>query len=639
MPVYTIRLFSVDKRLLTLCGEILSDEPGICTFAAATEFSADAAGADVVICDEALADARTVRLACGEKATLIFCAAREAEGAALAHADEIWNKPLVYGYVEKRLRALLQALREKRQAHLQRLYLNTVIDTSPDLIWFKDTRGAHLKVNDAFCRAVGKTKAQIEGRGHYYIWDIPPEEYAEGEYICLESEEIVLARRERCLFDEKVKCKQGMRQFKTYKAPLIDDDGALLGTLGVAQDMTTQVQTASQLAQSMANFAATTNVAHLHYWKLDLATGRAHLGPACAAAFGVDQELEDFPECLIRRGLVHEDSIAACRKAQTLLREGHKDVAYDICLNLPSGQERWRRVKYAPYADENARASVVFGISEDIDAYKQIEKCFSISTRQNNITSWIYDLESRTIHSIMNPRQGFLEEGLNVSTPLTIFTKNESLCKADIPALLALHQRIEEGEASASAVVRRLRPDAREWCWLKISYTTVSGMGARAIGSARDITEEVRAQQLYATQIAYRSSSTRDAVATLQTNLTTNRVAETRGVPLRPNAVDALFRKLVARVPSEHREKAGEFYNRKNLLQAFSKGITSLSVEHLYARARERERERERERASGSGSAPRQPSSGIRKATKWRLSSTLPTFRKKRQPNSVINPS
>lgn len=103
---------------------------------------------------------------------------------------------------------------------------------------YKDTRGAHLKVNNAFCNAVGKTKKDIQGRGHYYIWDIEPEDYAVGEYICLESEEVVLQSRETCVFDEKVKSRLGMRQFKTYKSPLFDEDGELMGTVGIAHDVT-----------------------------------------------------------------------------------------------------------------------------------------------------------------------------------------------------------------------------------------------------------------------------------------------------------------------------------------------------------------------------------------------------------------
>ena len=106
------------------------------------------------------------------------------------------------------------------------------------MIWFKDLRGAHCKVNDSFCLAVGKEKKDVEGRGHYAIWDIEPEEYAQGEYICLESEEVVIESGKTCLFDECVKTKEGLRQFKTYKSPIRDEQGTIIGTVGVAHDVT-----------------------------------------------------------------------------------------------------------------------------------------------------------------------------------------------------------------------------------------------------------------------------------------------------------------------------------------------------------------------------------------------------------------
>lgn len=79
---------------------------------------------------------------------------------------------------------------------------------------------------------------QIEGRGHYYIWDLTPDEYAKGEFICMESEYEVMEKRKTCIFDEKVKIGDDMRQLKTYKTPLFDLDGSVMGTVGVATDVT-----------------------------------------------------------------------------------------------------------------------------------------------------------------------------------------------------------------------------------------------------------------------------------------------------------------------------------------------------------------------------------------------------------------
>lgn len=95
-----------------------------------------------------------------------------------------------------------------------------------------------MKVNEAFCKAVNKTMKQIEGRGHYYIWDIDPDEYAKGEFICMESEYEVMEKGETCIFDETVKIGESMRELKTYKAPLFDLDGSVMGTAGVAIDVT-----------------------------------------------------------------------------------------------------------------------------------------------------------------------------------------------------------------------------------------------------------------------------------------------------------------------------------------------------------------------------------------------------------------
>lgn len=133
---------------------------------------------------------------------------------------------------------LVGQMKESFDARRLKVCFETALDSVPDLIWFKDEKGAHLIVNNGFCGAVAKTKEQIYKKGHYYIWDIPKEEYDQGDYVCLESEDIVIKSGKTCLFDEKVKTKSGMRQFKTYKSPLTDPDGYVFGTCGIAKDVT-----------------------------------------------------------------------------------------------------------------------------------------------------------------------------------------------------------------------------------------------------------------------------------------------------------------------------------------------------------------------------------------------------------------
>lgn len=200
-------------------------------------------GADIaVVCPPFRQSLRELRSLCKPGAILIPCMDAE-RLAALGEAeleavDDVWLFPLTPALLAFGLRRHLAALKERKDRRLAENYLDTTIDSIPDLVWFKDVRGAHLKVNEAFCDAVGKTKRQIEGRGHYYIWDLSQEEYEKGEYVCLETDDTVLARGQTCLFDEMVKSRRGMLQFKTYKSPLFDEDGGIMGTVGIAHDVT-----------------------------------------------------------------------------------------------------------------------------------------------------------------------------------------------------------------------------------------------------------------------------------------------------------------------------------------------------------------------------------------------------------------
>lgn len=176
-----------------------------------------------------------------DKVAVIGCFTRNSFPVLAEHYhlfDQVWIKPFTDDKLQSSFAGILRRFKEREEVILGQKYLDTLIDSLPELIWYKDARGAHLKVNDSFCRTVNKTKAQVEGRGHYYIWDIEPDEYTQGEFICLDSEEIVLNKKETCLFDETVKCGDELRKFKTYKSPIFDIDGEVIGTVGFAHDVT-----------------------------------------------------------------------------------------------------------------------------------------------------------------------------------------------------------------------------------------------------------------------------------------------------------------------------------------------------------------------------------------------------------------
>ena len=151
---------------------------------------------------------------------------------------DVWPRAESSSIRRIRIEKLLQNLQTRFDAYHYQNLLTTAIDSVPDLVWFKDKIGAHMMVNKEFCNTVHKTKEDIRGRGHYYIWNISEEEYKKGEYVCMESEEETMSSGHTCIFDEPLKTSEGMKQLKTYKTPLYDMFGNIEGTVGIAKDVT-----------------------------------------------------------------------------------------------------------------------------------------------------------------------------------------------------------------------------------------------------------------------------------------------------------------------------------------------------------------------------------------------------------------
>ncbi|WP_295142017.1 sensor domain-containing diguanylate cyclase [uncultured Campylobacter sp.] len=155
-------------------------------------------------------------------------------------ADEIWLESVNLDdfYFEK----ALNLIAERKEAWLQKTWLQTMINSSPDMIWFKDMDGLHLEVNDAFCEVVDKQKDDVRGKDHYYIWNIPKEIYEQTGYVCVQTEDDVVAARKTCLLDEEVmKADGNLSKLKTYKTPIFDGE-TIIGTVGIARDVTKEYE-------------------------------------------------------------------------------------------------------------------------------------------------------------------------------------------------------------------------------------------------------------------------------------------------------------------------------------------------------------------------------------------------------------
>lgn len=134
----------------------------------------------------------------------------------------------------RRLNASLERRVQDRTAELrqQTSYLRTLIDTLPLRIWLKDNESRYLAANRAEAEASGRPVGEIVGRSDGDLW--PPvvaEEHRAGDRE-------VMATRRRSKHEESLPGRGGVAQWvETYRAPVLDDDGTLLGTVGASYDI------------------------------------------------------------------------------------------------------------------------------------------------------------------------------------------------------------------------------------------------------------------------------------------------------------------------------------------------------------------------------------------------------------------
>ena len=198
--------------------------------------------ADVIIADLSNTDVQpalqTFLQNCSAGTPIILLASREqmrllGSDPALKDITDIWITPMSDEELRFRFLRWQQTFKMSKDFWETSHFLEATINNVPNLIWYKDKDGVHEKVNNSFCQAVNKTKQQVEGRRHAYIWDVE-----EDDPSCIESEHQVMSREQTLVSEETIKAGEETRTLMCYKSPLYNCDGTVMGTVGVGVDVT-----------------------------------------------------------------------------------------------------------------------------------------------------------------------------------------------------------------------------------------------------------------------------------------------------------------------------------------------------------------------------------------------------------------
>lgn len=214
-----------------------------------------------------------------------------------------WVVPALLLILAVLLLVLVRAWRQNR--HLLQIgeHMQALMDSIPDLTWVKDTQSRFMFVNAQFGKTFGRQPKSLVGLTDYNLSSSD----AAAAYIA--DDQLVLQSGEPLQREETITAEDGREAWaETLKVPLFDRKGKVIGTAGMARDITERKR-AELMLRHMAHHDYLTNLTNRPALAASFESilQRAQLAHQCVALFFID--LDNFKDLNDTRGHGVGDSI------------------------------------------------------------------------------------------------------------------------------------------------------------------------------------------------------------------------------------------------------------------------------------------------------------------------------------------
>ncbi len=236
--------------------------------------------------------------------------------------------------------------------------LQTVIDTVPLRVFWKDKALRYLGCNPAFARDAGKSSPdELIGRNDFELtWAEQAAAYRADDQAVIDSGVGKVA------FEEPQTTPDGRSIWlKTSKVPLRDANNAIIGVLGIYEDVTEYRRMQRALSDNEAMLREAQAVAHIGSWRLDIRSGHLDWSDETCRIFGVPAgQALDYPAFMAC--VLPEDRAAVDAAWQAALRGQPYDIEHRI---LVDGEIRWVHERARlHYAEDGSLLSGVGTVQE-----------------------------------------------------------------------------------------------------------------------------------------------------------------------------------------------------------------------------------------------------------------------------------
>lgn len=276
--------------------------------------------------------------------------------------------------------------------------LRLMCDNVTDMIWAKDLNNCYTFVNKALCQnllnatntdePIGKTDlffAERERNSH----PDDPTWHTFGE-ICRNTDLITLEAGGPKQFDEYGNVQGKFLFLDVHKAPFINENGQVIGTVGSARDITELKRAEEALRESEQKFRIITEQSPNHIFIQ---------GCNLRYEYVLNPQLELTCQEMIGKSdydiLPFDEAEKLNQMKKSVIKSGNT-LTVELCLTSKSGVREYFEGSYIPKFDSSGRIDGILGYFKNVTERKRNEDALRQLNRQLNL------LTSITRHDILN---------------------------------------------------------------------------------------------------------------------------------------------------------------------------------------------------------------------------------------------
>ncbi|PSB57492.1 GAF domain-containing protein [Chamaesiphon polymorphus] len=265
-------------------------------------------------------------------------------------------------------RDTLLALRESQQ------FLQTVIESFPLDVFWKDRDSRYLGCNQNFARAANLTPAEIIGKTDY---DLPWGEVEAGAYRADDRQTIESGIATLGIIETQRQVDGSSIWLETNKVPLRNLQGETIGVLGTYQNITARKHAETELKQLSERLSLSLKSGAVGCWEWDIIRDRFIWDERMYELHGqtrTNSESEQSDAYATWLKIVHPDDRRAIQKAlaQAVLQTAEFNAEFRVIH--PDGSIHHLKAYGLVERDERDRACRMVGINFDISAAKHAEQ-------------------------------------------------------------------------------------------------------------------------------------------------------------------------------------------------------------------------------------------------------------------------